>query len=589
MPSGFQNKLYIEDESYTKIECDEIEENLVDIEEMFIMYTNWKGRVDLKRLTKITIIGCRLKSLEFLKDSAVICMDLSDNDINTKELEYIPASVKCLNIAKNNISSIRIFKQKFDYLNVSDNCIWDLYEYMDIRVTHLVLFDPTFDLKFQETERHDIRQFLLKCNLSINKVDLNVSEGPSSHDFEIEKCLLQGYLSNKIDVFKIMFKIYFIDGLEIGVHGNEIRVEHKLWCLYNLGQGGISQFHSKICKSVEFRIPFDLISSVPHGYTSGVYHLELLNLVDSEESVTLVKSIIFPTDTPLLSVSDTSRNLNYALGIKNLYKVQNKTETVVYLNISNQNLSTFPSNIGTISYLIASHNNFKSIPLYKSLILLDISYNTISSYSEVLGLSHLKTLKYLDIRKNPLNLCSLFGKTILHHLIHYNGKYLHEYKDIDYSILSIESCHLLLHESFENIVSLQLPFNEIRLVNFQFVKQFPNLKTADFSNNRLSSVEFLNGSSIETLILTGNVLEEFNVKLNTLRVLDLSFNRIRNMLFIESQIALKQLDLGRNRICKLQFKTLFPELTVLRLSKNIICQIAKIWDDVPKLTHLYLE
>ena len=598
MQNGFQNKYYPCHRFLEIIECDSQAQIITNHElpteltTVLIMFCKIDRIYNLNdNITKLTIIGCEIEEIVFIENmNNLVTLDVSSNNIS--KFPKIPKTLKSLNIANNQITDFdEIIGTELVCFNVSANPTWNVYGFLELNVLQLVLFDPTYTLTItKDKDRQDIRVFLMKMNENIKQID-QYHKFENSGDLEIDKFVISRYLRGGIHLFELLMTAYYGNAISttINYENNEIsmKLEHRLWVLYST-RLLVELTSVPLHLSAAIHFPFDLLQ-ITEKDPIGPTRIVATKISKLNATVVLVDQILIKnvsTDIYLTAAGQCTLQLS----TNKIEALAHDFFEIVYLDISNQNLTELPPGLEKIKFLVAKNNRLTDIPKYQTLVLLDLSDNKISKFSQIIELAHLQHLKYLDIRCNLLKLCDIFGKTILHHLVHYNGKYLHEYKDIDLTTLTIEACHVLFPISFDNITTLQLPFNNMKNINFEFAKYFLFLSAVDFSNNTLKNVDFLiNNTTITSLILSGNVLESFNVVIDSLLILDLSFNSLRDMLLIEAQPNLTKLDLERNKISKLQFKDEFTNLVELKLSRNTISQISNIWSLAPKLSILLLD
>lgn len=215
------------------------------------------------------------------------------------------------------------------------------------------------------------------------------------------------------------------------------------------------------------------------------------------------------------------------------------------IDISDNEIHEIPSSLVSLKFLDYSNNNLKEISpnvekailSFKSLIELRISSNSIENIPQ--SFQTLTTLRTFISNNNKIK---------------------------EYNV------------SFTNIDTLDLSCN--LLVDFRFFTK--TLSSLNLSFNRLPKVDFIsesNVSNLKELFLSGNDLTSFpdKIKLNSLKILNISFNKIKNKLPDFSKITpnLEVLDISYNKI------DVFPEslpitIKVVKAVHNKITEIPSL-------------
>ncbi|PHT54104.1 hypothetical protein CQW23_08566 [Capsicum baccatum] len=194
--------------------------------------------------------------------------------------------------------------------------------------------------------------------------------------------------------------------------------------------------------------------------------------------------------------------------------------------------------ISHLEELVLRDNKLKKIPdvaIFKKLLVLDVSFNEISSLN---GLSKVSsTLRELYVSKNDV--------TKMEEIEHFH----------ELQILELGSNRLRVMELPENMKNLQelwLGRNRIRTVNLSGLKC---IKKISLQSNRLTSMNGFQGCvALEELYLSHNGIAKMEglSTLVNLRVLDVSANRLTEINDIENLTKLEDLWLNDNNIASLE-------------------------------------
>ncbi|PHT81137.1 hypothetical protein T459_14152 [Capsicum annuum] len=194
--------------------------------------------------------------------------------------------------------------------------------------------------------------------------------------------------------------------------------------------------------------------------------------------------------------------------------------------------------ISHLEELVLRDNKLKKIPdvaIFKKLLVLDVSFNEISSLN---GLSKVSsTLRELYVSKNDV--------TKMEEIEHFH----------ELQILELGSNRLRVMELPENMKNLQelwLGRNRIRTVNLCGLKC---IKKISLQSNRLTSMNGFQGCvALEELYLSHNGIAKMEglSTLVNLRVLDVSANRLTEINDIENLTKLEDLWLNDNNIASLE-------------------------------------
>ncbi|PHU16817.1 hypothetical protein BC332_12512 [Capsicum chinense] len=194
--------------------------------------------------------------------------------------------------------------------------------------------------------------------------------------------------------------------------------------------------------------------------------------------------------------------------------------------------------ISHLEELVLRDNKLKKIPdvaIFKKLLVLDVSFNEISSLN---GLSKVSsTLRELYVSKNDV--------TKMEEIEHFH----------ELQILELGSNRLRVMELLENMKNLQelwLGRNRIRAVNLCGLKC---IKKISLQSNRLTSMNGFQGCvALEELYLSHNGIAKMDglSTLVNLRVLDVSANKLTEINDIENLTKLEDLWLNDNNIASLE-------------------------------------
>ncbi|PHT54430.1 hypothetical protein CQW23_08892 [Capsicum baccatum] len=194
--------------------------------------------------------------------------------------------------------------------------------------------------------------------------------------------------------------------------------------------------------------------------------------------------------------------------------------------------------ISHLEELVLRDNKLKKIPdvaIFKKLLVLDVSFNEISSLN---GLSKVSsTLRELYVSKNDV--------TKMEEIEHFH----------ELQILELGSNRLRVMELLDNMKNLQelwLGRNRIRTVNLCGLKC---IKKISLQSNRLTSMNGFQGCvALEELYLSHNGIAKMEglSTLVNLRVLDVSANKLTEINDIENLTKLEDLWLNDNNIASLE-------------------------------------
>lgn len=194
--------------------------------------------------------------------------------------------------------------------------------------------------------------------------------------------------------------------------------------------------------------------------------------------------------------------------------------------------------ISGLEELVLRDNKLTKIPdvsIFKNLLVFDVSFNEISSLSEMSKVSN--TLKELYVSKNEI--------TKIEEIDHFH----------ELLILELGSNKLRVMENLDTLVNLQelwLGRNRIKAVNLCGLKCLTKIS---LQSNRLTSTKgFEECVALEELYLSHNGISKMEglSTLASLRVLDVSSNKLTSIDDIERLTRLEDLWLNDNQIASLE-------------------------------------
>ena len=181
----------------------------------------------------------------------------------------------------------------------------------------------------------------------------------------------------------------------------------------------------------------------------------------------------------------------------------------------------------------------------------------------------------------------------------------------DYSNKEVSKLNEIKIVGSENLFKMiNVSFNNLKDIDFNFIEKFPNSCYYDFSNNEISQLQELNYVSnyenIKYLDLSYNQIDNLNglEQLQELERLTLSNNKLKQVALSKSMPKLEFLDVRHNQIENINFSYLFPKLHTLKIDNNEVKQINELSSfselevfsassnriiEIPFLNHTYIR
>jgi len=317
------------------------------------------------------------------------------------------------------------------------------------------------------------------------------------------------------------------------------------------------------------------------------------------ESESIFVSSLFPKQSfdSIIELNLSNQCVTSILALEKLNKLQKLTVTdnlltsldfssssIIYINASMNNISSFPSysNFPNIEVLILSSNQLSGFLSCPSLLVLDVSFNNIVDVPSPEFYPNLISLSLID---NPLVkminelriVFSLPGLKMLNGSV-LSSQVLSKAKSTYSGVLFSESVDSMLRKNPRT-----LSINGEGLKDIDCLKS-KDLIELDVSSNNISAINWLPGTlpSLGTLKLANNSITYlgFCASLSSLRVLDISSNRISDEVFLSfcsiTHHRLNTLNISSNIIKQLDRipSKSFPCLEHIDFSHNRICQIS---------------
>lgn len=245
-----------------------------------------------------------------------------------------------------------------------------------------------------------------------------------------------------------------------------------------------------------------------------------------------------------------------------------------------------------------------------SLRLLDLADNYLSSFPGVALTRHAATLTYLDISSNRI-------KQLNEDLAFPNLEWLNlsrneisnlpsgtfGMKRLKYLNLGVNSLRAIEDDAFEGLDSLEtlvLTDNNILLIPASSLSRLPRLTSIRLDFNRIAAVsgDIVTSEHAQMISLARNVIRELPdgtfKRCKDLRKLDLSGNLLNGIpspaIFIGTEDTLKELDLSYNKLTGVSPGITFTQLESLDLSNNRVGGLSPgTFSRMPELRHLNLS
>ena len=280
-----------------------------------------------------------------------------------------------------------------------------------------------------------------------------------------------------------------------------------------------------------------------------------------------------------------------SISLNNLYQIK-EFSNIEYLDLSETKIHSITgiSNLKNITHLIIDYNEISDISELRKLTKIKVLSATENQIKDITPITHLPYISKLDISDNKVSFFPLFDVTT-------TLKSLDIFKNQISNITSIQK--------FKNLISLSIGNNPI--TNIKGIKALKKLESLDLdgiATNDLSSISALsklkrlfinnidinelkfleNHSNLTSLFLTNCNLSSihfnnFNIP-KTIKNLNLSFNGIENLSFLDKIYSLSSLTLKDNRIKNISNLNRHKTIRYLNLEDNLI-------DDIESLDQLH--
>ncbi len=347
--------------------------------------------------------------------------------------------------------------------------------------------------------------------------------------------------------------------------------------------------------SDSFPLEADLTTATPISYSATVQaspNNDFVDFVDSKleaairSDIGLDSSIAF-TDTIIQGIKRLdlrNKQITDLTGIENFVNLE-----VLYLGDNYISDLSPLANLPLLKTLDISRNTVRDITALSTLNnlqYLNASGNVISDISQV---GTIISLLYLDISNNRVaSLSAVNTLTVLEHLNISNNtiQTLGNLTTLTaLKVLYAENCALtdITGLYTENIKTIDVSGNLIQIIP---ITSLLNLETADFSNNRLTTIVALKDSAkLTELYVENNKLTDNGVNgsfsLTSLKIMDISNNEITDINFLSSSTGIEYLNASGNEIQSLipinsKIKLMELKLAACGLTDNLTAPISSL-------------